>query len=74
MAMLNAVYFLSTPHVSWTPLVQFHTHHFLFSEVVRLLQVYVFMHMHCEVYNDTDFPVHNVLNKLVIYKTSYELL
>lgn len=80
--MLNAVYFLTTPHVSRTPQVQFHTPHF-FSEVVRLLQMCIFMHMHCEVYNDTDFPVHKntsalefteFLIKLVIYKASYELL
>lgn len=32
MAMLNAAYFLITPHASWTPLVQFHTPCFLFSE------------------------------------------
>lgn len=30
--MLNAAYFLITPHASWTPLVQFHTPCFLFSE------------------------------------------
>lgn len=58
------------------------TPHF-FSEVVRLLQMCIFMHMHCEVYNDTDFPVHKntsalefteFLIKLVVYKASYKLL
>lgn len=71
---INAACFLNTQHHSQTPLLHLHTPCFVSSGIVRLLQMCIFMDMHSEVYEDTDFQVYKIHSALEVIDIQFMLV